>query len=259
MNKTLLLAVIFSVFAGTRLQAQPTGPGGPPSEVRPIRMGQQSDGSALTRFSLDFPGGTPRDLVAAIQKATGKPLNVILPEDSANTKLPPLKMNDVDVSELFHALEMASKKVENYVTGTAFAGFGAGQSYQQKLTGYGFKTEGKVSDDSIWYFQVDGVPAPPPNAPKKVCRFYALAPYLDRGLKVDDITTAIETGWKMAGETSPPEVSFHKDTKLLIAVGDVEKLQIIDSVLQALKPETPVNPVLRTLKEKRESEMKTNQ
>src|ERR1041385_5181360 len=38
--------------------------------------------AGLTRFSLDFPGGTPRELAAAIQKASGKPLNVIVPDDA---------------------------------------------------------------------------------------------------------------------------------------------------------------------------------
>jgi len=52
-------------------------------------------------------------------------------------------------------------------------------------------------------------------------------------MSVDDITTAIETGWKMLGETSPPTISFHKDTKLLIAVGEPSKLETIDAVLKA--------------------------
>ena len=44
----------------------------------------------LVKFDLDFPGGTPRQLVEAINKASGKPLNAIIPDESANIKLPPL-------------------------------------------------------------------------------------------------------------------------------------------------------------------------
>jgi hypothetical protein len=185
----------------------------------------------LTKFNIDFPGGKPKDLVAAIQKASGHPLNAIVPEEFADMKLPPLKMNGVDVNQLFHALALASFKTETYETGMF------GNPYQTKNTSYAFQTEGKITDDSIWYFHVDKVPTPPITPPQKTSRFYALAPYLDRGLKVDDITTAIETAWKMMGETSPPAISFHKDTKLLIAVGAPDKLQTIDAVLQALKPE----------------------
>src|SRR5690242_14669816 len=59
--------------------------------------------SQLTRFDLDFPGGTPKELVAAIQKSMSKPLNVIIPDPFADTKIPALKMKNVDVPQLFRA------------------------------------------------------------------------------------------------------------------------------------------------------------
>jgi hypothetical protein len=192
----------------------------------------------LIKFDLDFPGGTPKELVAAIQKALGRPLNAIIPEELAATKLPALKMNSVDVSELFKALTAASRKTETVLAGTT--SYGVSQ-YQYVQTACGFRqgTEGRLSDDSIWYFYVEKPNPPPPPLPSKiptVCRFYSLTPYLDRGLSVDDITTAIQTGWKMLGEMSPPTISFHKDTKLLIAVGEEGKLETISDVLRALEP-----------------------
>jgi hypothetical protein len=51
---------------------------------------------------------------------------------------------------------------------------------------------------------------------------------------VDDITTAVETGWKMFGVTNPPQVSYHKDTKVLIAVGEQDKVNLIGDVLKQL-------------------------
>lgn len=199
----------------------------------------------LTKFSLDFPGGTPQQLVTAIEKAIGKPLNVIIPDEHADFKLPPLKMNKVTVYQLFQALELTSQKTEAYVTGTYYGGgFGGpgNQSYQQMRTSYGFRTpntqSGALTDDSIWYFYVEK-----PNMPQlvssvvpKVCRFYPLTSYLEGGLTVDDITTAIQTGWKMLGDKETPAISFHKETKLLIAVGDPAKLETIDAVLKALSP-----------------------
>jgi len=38
----------------------------------------------------------------------------------------------------------------------------------------------------------------------------------------------------MLGETERPEIKFHKDTKLLIAVGEPSKLSLIESVLAQL-------------------------
>lgn len=72
----------------------------------------------------------------------------------------------------------------------------------------------------------------------KTCRFYNLAPYLET-YKVEDVTTAIQTGWKMLGEVSPPVISYHKDTKLLIAVGEQGKLILIDEVLRQLSNPVP--------------------
>jgi len=62
-----------------------------------------------------------------------------------------------------------------------------------------------------------------------------LESYLEK-LKVEDITTAIETGWKMQGVKPMPKLSFHKDTKLLIACGPREQLMTVDDVLRELTP-----------------------
>jgi len=198
----------------------------------------------LTKFNLDFPGGTPKELVAAIEKTMGKPLNAIIPTEDADLQMPPLKMNDVDVVQLFQAVGAASLKQETRNTAINYGGFAPNYSFTTVNTGYGFRTEGQISDDSIWYFYVENPPQPQfsPPAPAKACRFYQLRPYLDSGLTVDDITTAIQTGWKMMGDTSPPEISFHKETKLLIAVGAPDKLEIVDDVLKALQAEPQNSP-----------------
>ncbi len=187
----------------------------------------------MTRFDLDFPGGTPKDLVAAIQKALGRPLNAIVPDEYNDIQLPALKMSHVDVQQLFQAISQASARSETVPSGFGPGGFGPGS--QTVTYSYGFQPgPSQLSDDTIWYFHATKPPAVS-RSPAKVCRFYSLTPYLERDFSVDDITTAIETGWKMLGETSPPKISFHRDTKLLIAVGEPNKLEIIDSALKALE------------------------
>jgi hypothetical protein len=163
-------------------------------------------------------------------------------------KLPPLKMSKVDVSQLSDALIAASRRTETYVTGKAYYGPGAGpqQTYQLMQTGYGFRTtevRDKVSDDSIWCFYVDKPSLPPTEPVAKVCRYYSLARYLQDGQTVDDITTAIRTGWELLGDKDTPAISFHKDTKLLIAVGDPGKLETIDAVLVALANALKAKPI----------------
>ncbi len=195
----------------------------------------KANAPALTKFNLDFPGGTPRTLVAAIDKAMGKPLNVIIPDEDAETELPALKMNDVVVPQLFAALEAASQKQVKIVTRT-FSGYPRiSESYTVMDTSYGFHTDGEPSDNSIWNFHAVKPPESPVVPAARECRFYSLSAYLDRGFTVDDITTAIQTGWKMAGPIST-ELNYHKETKLLIAYGEPDKLNTIDDVLKTLPP-----------------------
>ena len=249
MIKSVSLAASLFAFACLSTLGQPTPPATPLPAPRPPggfqqrlqaivqRANQeQNQPTALTKFSLDFPGGPPAQLVKAIEKAMGKPLNAIVPMEDAEVQLPPLKMNDVVVPQLFAALEAASRKVVAVSTGSA--GFG---SYQQITIDYGFQTtDSPITDASIWYFHAEKPSLPPVVSTEKICRFYPLLEYLNRGFTVDDITTAIQTGWKMAGETSPPDLSYHKETRLLIAFGEPGKLQTIRNVLDALPAESAI-------------------
>lgn len=183
----------------------------------------------LTSFNLDFPGGTPAKLVKAIEKAMGRPLNAIISIEDADIQLPPLKMNEVTVPQLFAAVGAASRKTVA-VTNPGYP------NASQFTTYYGFETEGgAVTDSTIWYFHVEKPTLPSGViSTERVCRFYNLDPYLSRGFTVDDITTAIQTGWKMDGITSPPELNYHKETKLLIASGQPSQLLTIQDVLNSL-------------------------
>ena len=206
-----------------------------------LRPGDSTTDSNLTRFDLNFPGGTPKELVEAIEKTSGKPLNAIIPDELAKMRLPALKMNAVTAPQLFEALSAATAKTE---TQTYQLGLGSRQN--QQVSSYGFRTYGARGDDAIWHFYYDK-PNPPQVPPEpKVCRFYQLGPYLDN-YKIEDITTAIETGWKMLGETDRPEIKFHKDTKLLIAVGEPSKLVLIESVLAQLKQEKSMESKVRVI------------
>lgn len=195
----------------------------------------QNQPPALAKFNLDFPGGTPKELIAAIEKAMGKPINVIIPDEDAATKLPPLKLNEITFSQLSDTLRVGSTKTEMVWLLNA-----NGSRYNQMVeTGYYFKTtDDQPTDDSVWFFRVTKKPEQPPQPPvKKVCQFYPLALYLSRGFTVDDITTAIQTGWKMAGLAPTPDLNYHKETKLLIAYGEPAQLETIGQVLNAL-PQT---------------------
>jgi len=229
--KKIIFVLTIVALGSSLLNAQQPPPGLHPYQSPPAPQ--------LTHFDLDFPGGTPSHLVKEIETASGKPLNAIIPPEDENLLIPPLKMRSVTVPDLFTALTFATHKTANVVTGTYIGGDGkASSQYQQVQIAYGFKTEGTPRDESIWYFYNYTPPPPPGQEPKpdRICRFFQLEHILET-YKIEDITTAIETGWKMLGaghDFTPPEISFHKDTKLLIAVGEPEKLHLIDTVLEQL-------------------------
>jgi len=198
--------------------------------------------NSLPRFDLDFKGGTPGELAKTIEKAIGKPLNTVIPDEYADIKLPALSVKNITVAQLFEALERATTKLERYAW-TDYINDRRESWTGSPVTFYfdwnfrcGFKTDGTPTENSIWCFfcampQVQHDPT--------ICRFYQLAPYLEAGYKVEDITTTIETGWKMLGVTRPPEVTYHKDTKVLIAVGEADKLKTIDDALKQLSTGKP--------------------
>ena len=178
------------------------------------------------KFNLNFAGGSPKALVAAIEKASGKPLNAIVPNEYDVIQLPPMKLNGVTASAVFQALSLASARNVPLPGGYSTAS-------------YFFQTRGE-GENAVWYFT-----APLPQEPVKYCRFYQLADFLDT-YKIEDITTAIKTGWQLIGVKSAPELKFHPETKLLIAVGSTDELQTIESVLQELRkgagPRPPLPP-----------------
>lgn len=192
-----------------------------PRDVRPVR------------FDLNFDGGTPGDLIDAIKRARGKAVNAVIPEEFATIQLPPLKMNDVTVAALFEALRMASIKVVKHVTGT-FRNPTTGdvsEQYSQKETGFGFRTNDREpTDNSVWFFFSNRDEQVLPD----VLRFYHLENELEK-YKIEDITTSIQTGWKLLGLEKAPTLKFHPETKLLIAVGKEIDLQVINSVLSELR------------------------
>ncbi len=223
-----LLLCLVSITSATLLaqNEQPSAPPATPGIKRLPPPPKPDYEPALTKFDLDFPGGTPGQLAAAIQQAMKHSLNVVVPTEYADTKLPPLKMSGVDVAQLFQAIGQASQAQQAVVTRGNVNYFNVA---------YGFRSttrEGYETDNTVWYFYRMGAPL----SSLSLTRFYLLTPYIDGGLTVDDITTAIRTSWKLRGDTTTPTLSFHQETKLLIAVGDSSGLDIIDSVLSALDP-----------------------
>jgi hypothetical protein len=221
------LAIIASILAAQIALGQDTPanvivPGrATPQTATTLTLGEPAQPKPQ-RFDLDFRGGNPKALVAAIEKATGKPLNAIIQGQEGAVYIPAMKLTNVTVRELFEALSMAS--MEKEVPGN-----------QYSPHHYCFQTTGQ-GEDAVWCFHV----AWPQFA--DVCRYFQLADYLDN-FTIEDITTAIQTGWDLLGVQSKPRLKYHPETKLLIAVGQPDQLRSIDNVLEQLRIAPPKKAV----------------
>lgn len=231
MKKIILLLVIGSIFSTRLALAQPVTPSAKSSPQPTLVRIDSAPEAQPSLFDLDFPGGKPRELIDQIEKQGGVLLNAIIPEEYANMNLPALKMRNVTARQLFDALSNASSKQVRYETGPGFGmPVGSRGTYQSYQSSYGFRTAAK-GDNAVWYFYYDKAPEPVVEAP--LVRFWQLGGFL-KDYKIDDITTAIQTGWKLLDIKSQPTLKFHSETKLLVAVGPADQLQMIDMVLNEL-------------------------
>ena len=254
--KKFIFIVLCVCAAGVILTIAQPGPSDmpPPTANGAGKYIWVAETNTLPKFDLEFSGGTPQQLVDTIEKVTDKPLNTVIPDDCRDLEIPAFSVKNVTVAQLFGALGQMSKKDVRYIIlepesqyTTVPSGVYAG------TTSYGFKTEGIPTESSIWYFYWERGSAAMGNelAPwqvlsSTVCNFYQLDPYLEAGYKVDDITTAVGTAWKMLGITNPPAINYHKETKLLIVVGKQDQVDLVADVLKQLQLKKPKPPTEKT-------------
>jgi hypothetical protein len=197
----------------------PAGPPGQPAQAarpQPVRM------------QIDFKGGQPDDLIAAMKSASGAQPNVIIHQDAARTLIPAFSLRDVTASQVFTALNMIGEAGES-------------PTWQPVNT----------QDGEIWTLMparrqataidpLTGLPTGQPGilgrqpVPTRQARVFNLTPVLD-DYSVEDATTAMKGAWELMNSAEDPTVKYHKDTKLLIVMGDPNQLSVVSEVLNQLQ------------------------
>jgi hypothetical protein len=182
-----------------------------------------------------------KDFVAAVSKAVGKPVNVIVPKEAeGDAGFPAVEVSRVTVPTLFSALSNASQHdVAVPVLGSV--------TTQYKTVGFTFTTEEPFSADAVWTFLVLNPPelsaAEPANHPPRQVQYFPVAQYLTH-FSVEDITAAIETGWKLQGGpagTAADDSAFTRRPQLLITAGTAAQMELVPQVLQGLSPMLPIS------------------
>ena len=169
------------------------------------------------RMNIDFAGGEPADLLAAIKKASNQTPNVLIHPDARNVTIPPFKLRDVSAAQIFIALNTLS---------------------EPPFTN-GYWKAAPLPDGEIWTLtrphtasqKIDpttGIPVTLKN-----CKVLNLTMVLG-DYSVDDVTTAMKGAWDLLNSSETPVVKFHKDTKLLMIVGDDRQLMVANDVLREL-------------------------
>src|SRR5947207_3283446 len=112
MKKPFLLLLTVSLLASIPVVAQNLTVGRPLPGNGTLVMNRPGEPGApvLPRFDLDFPGGTPAQLIKAIEKTPGGHVNLVVSEENSDFHLPAVSVKNVTVSELFEAMSVASRK-----------------------------------------------------------------------------------------------------------------------------------------------------
>jgi len=160
---------------------------------------QKSQAEKEPAFDLSFPGGSLPELVAALEKAGGRKINVMLPPETAHVVVPRLSLTGVDAEAVFRSLNILLNEPR------AVGQFGH--------TG------------NIWVYQA---------LPEvKQSRVFFVG-FLLAKFSIEDLTTAIRTAWNMESNQPDGELKFHKDTQLLFARATSAQLEMVHAVLGEL-------------------------
>jgi len=196
--KTSVLLAALLVSAGPVILGQDSSTGktaparsaGSDSRSASVAEPGQERKSQPRNSDLSFPGGTPAELIEAIRQQMNEHVNVAIPPELAHTQLPPLNMRNVNVYQLLEAITQSSRRTVTYKAGMA----NERPIIERFQTAFGFRRT-DLPGHEVWFFFKDE-----PSIPDfTVCRYFHLGAYLDI-YKIEDITTAIRSGWKLLRE-----------------------------------------------------------
>jgi hypothetical protein len=172
----------------------------------------------MPTFDIEFPGGTPEELILQIAKVSGTRPNVIIPGDIGDTQIPRFKLQNVNIRQVFEALNMVTDE--------------KGLKYLHWMN------EGSNFLNPVWV--LSKLTHPRPAA--ETCQVTFIGNLLE-SFQLDDINAAIRTAWEMIGKTTTASLKFHKETKLLIAKGNDQELNLVQEVLKSLQLASNVKKV----------------
>ena len=171
---------------------------------------EAAEGDKFIGFNLSFKGGTPQELVQAMREAAAGtyaepenvfPINALVPKELEDVKVPALTLRTVTPQAVFNALNAL------------------------------WRNEGLMwssNEGRVWVLHRV-------SDQRRAQAFFV--GHLVKKYKIEDITTAVKTTWEFGGERRhyKPELKYHKDTEMLIALADGTQLATMTEVLSQLR------------------------
>lgn len=175
---------------------------------------EKANGPLFKQFDLDFKGGTLQNLLAEMERKIGTKPNIVVDDNAKKVRCPQLSLKSVTAFSLVNSLE----------------GILSGSGHANRIHA------GTNSDPAVpgAIMFISSVPAE--EIPAGILtQIHSLEKQLKR-YSLDDIITAIETAWQVAGVQSQPKFKFHKETNLLLVkCATHTEVIVLETVLDRLK------------------------
>lgn len=177
-------------------------------------------------IDLRFPGGTVLELIDHMEQALGRPPPVIVGEGARELQVPAFELHSAKSDNVFGALM-------RLLADTA--------PKEARLT--------IVPHADIWVINAFPAEASPEGQPQM--NIFHIGPLLET-FRLEDLTTAIETAWEMAGAEKDGRMRYHEETSLLFVRGNRDQLILVSQILNELRP--MASPEQRQAEQAREIE-----
>ncbi|HYE02906.1 MAG TPA: hypothetical protein VD963_06695 [Phycisphaerales bacterium] len=207
-----VLACVLAVVFPARAQQQPTpGSAQPP---RPVMPSQTEPVDVGPQVSVNFPGGTLQQFVEQLRAASGEdPANIVCHAETSSIAVPPIQLQHVTVGSALAALNYLTYGSERPVSVTVIDGPAPVLAVAPM-----HRSAAGVSTSVFSLAEIIGAAAGE-----------------ERQRRVQPVLMAIEAALLFSGGQG--NARFHEDSGLLMVRGSHDDLQLVHSVIAALRDE----------------------
>ena len=179
----------------------------------------QADSIESSPIDLKFEGGTVSQYAQALRE-TSDGVNIVVMPDAADVELGPIELKQAD---LFASIML----LDDYEQVTS-----------SRITHLDVEPQPSVTDAGLDIFVINGIVRDMAREQPATSMVLTVSQLLtaDPPIPAEDILSAVEAAMELTkGILQAPDISFHKETGLIIARGHPEQMNTIESVIDQLR------------------------